>query len=113
MSRQAEYARHHIQYLWRNAKRRAELAGVPFEILPADIVIPTHCPLLGVPLKKGSGAGGQNDFSPSIDRLHPDKGYTKENILVISHRANRIKNNATVSELLRIANRLAFFIDCY
>lgn len=34
-----------------HAKQRAIKAGVPFTITKEDIVIPTHCPVLGVELK--------------------------------------------------------------
>jgi hypothetical protein len=37
--------------------------------------------------------------SPSIDRIDPARGYIKENIWVISHRANQIKSDASHEEL--------------
>ena len=39
----------------------------------------------------------------SIDRIDSTKGYEKGNVWVISGRANRIKNDATPEELMRIA----------
>lgn len=35
----------------------------------------------------------------SIDRIFPHLGYVKNNIQVISHKANRMKNSATLDEL--------------
>ena len=35
----------------------------------------------------------------SLDRIDSSKGYVKDNIWVISHKANSIKNNATLTEL--------------
>ena len=42
-------------------------------------------------------------ISPSIDRIDSTKGYTKDNIQIISWRANRIKNDSTPEELMQIA----------
>jgi hypothetical protein len=39
---------------------------------------------------------------PTLDRIDSTKGYIKENIQVISFKANRLKNNATVDELKSI-----------
>ncbi len=42
--------------------------------------------------------------SPSFDRIIPTRGYTKGNVIIISNRANRIKSDATVEELERVAS---------
>ena len=42
------------------------------------------------------------DNSYSLDRIDSTKGYTIENLMVISNRANRIKNNASNEELEKI-----------
>lgn len=91
---------HHIR-LWRSAKSRAYHKDLPFDITPEDIKIPTHCPVLGIPLFAGQGKMGDN--SPSLDRKIPERGYVKGNVWVISNRANRIKNDATAAELQRVA----------
>lgn len=87
--------------LLRWAKGRAKTRGLPFDISEADIEIPPLCPVLGIPLVKGQGT--PTDNSPTLDRIDSTKGYTPENVLVVSYRANRIKNDATISELLRVA----------
>jgi len=84
------------------AKARAKKAGVPFNITAADVVIPQTCPVLGLSLLVGQTQA--SDQSPSLDRVVPLLGYVRGNILVISNRANRIKNNATIPELRRVAN---------
>lgn len=90
-----------------NARQRASRAGVPFSITAADITIPTHCPVLGIPLVRRMGRQGGCDSSPSLDRLVPELGYTPDNIIVLSKRANRLKNDATLDEVERIADWLA------
>ena len=86
-----------------NARTRARKAGVPFTIITDDIVIPTHCPILGIPLFQKTGKGG-GDNSPSLDRVKPEQGYVPGNVLVISNRANRLKSDASIRELRDIAS---------
>ena len=87
--------------LFKIAKYRAARVGVPFTITVEDIKVPEFCPVLGLRLEFGSSK--QRGTSPSIDRLVPELGYVPGNIAVISYRANRIKNDGTVEEHLKIA----------
>ena len=82
------------------AKARAKKSGLGFNIKDEDIVIPTHCPILGIKLEKGAD---NIQTSPSLDRIDSSKGYIKGNVHVISMRANTIKNSATPEELDKIA----------
>lgn len=90
--------------LWSGAKCRAKQNGRPFAIKRTDIVIPAHCPILGIKLEFGKGKCC--DASPSLDAIIPEKGYVPGNIAVISHRANTIKTNATVEEIRKVADWL-------
>lgn len=90
--------------IWVGAKKRSKDIGVPFSITPFDILIPVVCPLLGIKLVCSNAKTSPN--SPSLDRIDSSKGYTKDNIMVISHRANTIKNNATLNELKTIVKNL-------
>lgn len=73
----------------------------------SSIELPDVCPVLGIPLNyeggNGEGWQGRSENSPSIDQIKPSGGYTEDNIQVISWRANRIKNDATVEELVKIS----------
>lgn len=84
--------------LWHSAKRRSHLRGIPFDLLPTDIVIPKYCPYLGVELTHEQGKG-KLPTQPSLDRIDPTKGYTKDNIQVISFLANAMKQNASEEQL--------------
>ena len=84
-----------------NAKRRAQEEGVPFLLRLDDIVIPQHCPVLGIPLRKAQG--GFNFNSPSLDRYDPALGYIRSNVTVISMRANMLKKDATIKEIVSLA----------
>lgn len=85
----------------RAARARAKDKGLPFNISINDFSIPETCPALGVEITLGGG-----DTAPSLDRIVPALGYVKGNVVVLSHRANRIKNNASAHELRRIAEFL-------
>lgn len=82
------------------AKHRAKRDQVPFNLVIDDIKIPERCPILGTVLRVSDGKPS-ND-SPTVDRCIPELGYVKSNVAVISHRANAIKNNASVEELRKI-----------
>lgn len=94
------------RYLYQVAKGRAKRRGIAFEIEISDIVIPAVCPILGIPLfmKKLATKNDVTPNSPSLDRIHPELGYVKGNIQVISWRANSIKRDATPEELRKVAD---------
>lgn len=75
-------------FLWMGAKHRAKRKNLEFNLKLDDIKIPEICPVFGTPM-----------VSPSIDRFDNTKGYTKDNIQIISHRANTLKTDATIEEL--------------
>lgn len=91
-----------VKAMVRAAKARAAKADVPFNITTKDISIPHECPVLGIPLIVGASKASDN--SPSLDRVVPQMGYVTGNILVISNRANRIKNDASPTELRQVAD---------
>ena len=83
--------------MWRAAKRRARIKGLEFNIEVSDIIIPEVCPILEVPLVLGTK--GNYEYTPSLDRIDNSKGYIKGNIMVISKKANSMKNSASLQEL--------------
>lgn len=83
--------------MFHNAKSRANKKGLPFTIKIEDIIIPEVCPLLNIPLVSTSDCNDPRN--PSLDQIVPGKGYTPDNIQVISYRANALKWNASVEEL--------------
>src|ERR1039458_8643207 len=85
-----------LAQLRRNANKRNQ----PFELTVMDfMVLPTHCPVLGMELDY-SGGGGPN--AASIDRIDSGLGYVRGNCAIISRRANTLKNNATTGELQKV-----------
>lgn len=85
------------------AKQRCKQTGREFSISVSDISIPDVCPILGIELNANSGKSGAYRNSPSLDRIDNAKGYTKDNIQVISQLANAMKCHATNQELHNFA----------
>lgn len=80
-----------------SASNRSRVKDVPFDINIADYEIPKKCPVLGIKIfKKGKF---KTDNSATLDRLIPSKGYVKDNVMVISDRANRLKRDMNLDEL--------------
>jgi len=83
--------------MWHGAKSRAKAKGLPFNITSQDIIIPTLCPVLKIPLIQGDGC--MTDASPTLDKRVPHLGYVVGNVTVISSLANRIKTNANSMQI--------------
>lgn len=92
------------RYMFRCAANNAQQSGREFTIELEDIKIPKVCPVLGIPIQIGflDTRQNQNDNSPSLDRLDNSKGYTKDNINVISWKANKLKGSAKLEDLKRV-----------
>ncbi len=84
-----------------NARVRAAEAKVPFEITAdyLEQIFPDDslCPVFQTPMSWGTMAERAN--APTIDRIIPAKGYVEGNIVFVSYRANRIKNDSNIHEL--------------
>jgi len=89
-----------------NARNRAKSRGLECDLEIDDIVIPTTCPVLDIPLQATVGQGRvsmkDNWNAPTLDRINSAGGYTKGNVMVISARANFLKNDATLEEMQAI-----------
>lgn len=96
--------RHPSYNMFINAKKRAKELVLPFNLDLEDILIPTVCPLLGITIEKGVGT--YTDNSPTLDRIFPHLGYVKGNVWVVSMRANRIKQDASLEELFILCKNL-------
>lgn len=103
------YRKHIERYLVKSARRRAVERNLEFSIVAEDIVLPEMCPLLGISMRMNEQKREDNSYS--IDRLDNNKGYTKDNIWIISSRANFLKNNATIEELELLVKNLRMKID--
>ena len=87
-------------HMLNNSKQRAKRSGLEHTLTIDDIVIPDYCPVLNIKLETGNRK--EKDNAPSIDRIDNNQGYIKENIMVISNRANILKKDASIDELIMI-----------
>lgn len=98
-SRTDRYRADPLFYLWRTARSRAKKFGTPFDIEPADLVMPECCPITLEPIDV-LNSNYQN--GASIDRVINELGYVKGNVRIISRKANRVKGDATIEQLERV-----------
>jgi thymidylate synthase ThyX len=87
-------------------KFNAQKRGLTFDLTRGDVQWVTHCPILGVELDYSVSGGKNPDYSPSIDRIDSSKGYVKDNVWVISNKANRMKNDGSSEELISFAKAI-------
>lgn len=92
--------------LWNAAKQRAKRNNLEFNISVEDISIPDVCPYLGIPIHISSGSGRMKPNSPSLDRIDNSKGYVLGNIQVISWKANRIKSDTSILDLIAFSEKV-------
>jgi hypothetical protein len=90
-----------LNMLLNASKQRARNKNREHTITVEDIkaIYPTDgcCPIFGMKLEFNTAGFREN--SPSIDRIDSTKGYTPDNIQIISWKANRIKGYASIQEL--------------
>ena len=85
--------------MFRNARSKCRHLGIEFNLQMTDVVITTMCPVLNIPLIRSKK---RTDNTPSLDQIDRTRGYVKGNVAVISWRANRLKNDATLAEITAI-----------
>jgi hypothetical protein len=93
-----------INDLYNHYKNSAASRSIPFTLTKLDfheLSFPLTCPILGMPLRFNTGRT-MSDDSYSLDRIDSSLGYTKENCIVISNRANILKRDATLDELQKL-----------
>lgn len=103
------YARNKRVRLIKRVRQRALKNGIPFDLVADEVEWPTHCPVFGVELNYAAGFPVP-DNGVSIDRIIPEKGYVKGNVQVISWLANRMKSNASRTQMLDFAK---YVIETY
>lgn len=85
-------------------KANALKTGYSWTVTFGELDWPTHCPILGIELDYFAETRQEN--SPSFDRVDSSKGYETGNVVILSWRANRIKNDGTSQEHRAIADYL-------
>jgi hypothetical protein len=86
------------KYLLKHAKARAKQKKILFDLVEDDFILPEVCPILKVPFDKDT-----RKYAYSLDRKDPSKGYTKDNVWVISQIANAMKWDSNHEERVLFA----------
>jgi hypothetical protein len=100
--------------LVRIAVKRAQKKGMTATITWEDIDWVGVCPVFGTPLVYGGSRDLQkaiNSATASLDRWDNSKGYVPGNVYVISYRANILKRDASVGELVALARYAQYGVD--
>ena len=79
-------------------KSSAKAHGVEWNIRFQEVEWNDYCPVLDIKLN-WFNEGRAKDNTPSFDRTDPDKGYVTGNVVIMSWKANRFKNNATKEDI--------------
>ncbi len=90
------------------AKRRAKIKNLDFNLDINDVIVPYYCPLLKI--KINMSATVKDLTGPSLDRIIPKLGYIKGNVRVISKKANMMKLNCSLEELETFAENIIKYI---
>ena len=93
-----------IKTIYNRLKASAKKRGIIFALTLSDLhnlTWPISCPVLGIGLKFNKGKAEDNSYS--IDRVDNTKGYSIDNIVVISLKANKLKNAASTDELNKLS----------
>lgn len=108
-------AGHFISQRIAGFRHRAQLQGVPFN-LDAEYLIDQwhkqagHCFYTTDEICFTNVSETQkhpHPLQPSLDRLDPDKGYVKGNVVWCSHRINTMKGNFTYEQFIKMCSHIA------
>jgi hypothetical protein len=94
----SDYKKRWFVYQARLKKAECKKKGLPYDLTPDYLksIWTEACPVFGTTFVMFDKTSSQ---SPALDRIIPDLGYVKGNVVYISARANRIKYDATAEEL--------------
>ncbi len=97
-------------YLVKEAKKRAALKGIPFNLDAYRNEIQSrvsagYCEMTGIPFNLATGKGHIWN-SPSLDRIHPELGYVISNVRVVLFCLNVMMNAWGEAKLLEVVEAL-------
>lgn len=92
-----------LPFLVRAARYRAKKRGLPFELTVewARGIWTGRCAVTGIAFRIGDGC--QTSFSPSIDKIVPELGYTPSNSRFVLAGINSLKGNGTDEDVRYVA----------
>jgi hypothetical protein len=91
-----------------SCRSRCQAKGIIYEMTNVWLYnnAPDTCPVLGISLiyPTGKTRSTVNRNSATMDRMIPEKGYTPENVVVMSLAANSIKSSANSKQVQKVAD---------
>jgi hypothetical protein len=97
-----EHAHKAVKAMKLRAYNYARESKMPYDLRIDDFFIPSHCPILGLPLVFKGG-----DNAPTFQRIDRNKGYIRGNFVIISRRASVIIHNILRPDVLTVCNYIA------
>lgn len=97
--------------LFNQARIRARQKGLPFDLTrewvegELEVAVANGCPYLGIPILLDCGHADPR--CPSIDQFNPGAGYTQDNCIIVSYKANAVKRDASLAELELLTSNVA------
>lgn len=96
-----------ISHLFKGAEQRARKKGVPFDLTREYLaeIWTGRCVVTGIEFKGGRG-NGPKFFSPSIDRIIPERGYVQGNVRFVVWALNAMKYDGNDDDVLLLAEAI-------
>jgi hypothetical protein len=113
-SKALQYRKNNIEkFLLKSISGRAKKKNILIDLTINDIknIMPKDsiCPLLKIKMQTNESVPKENSFT--IDRIDPSKFYTKDNIWIVSKKANTSKSNSFICEYENLVNNLQDLIN--
>lgn len=93
-------------------RTRAKKMGLDFDLTPDFIykmLAAGKCPVTGIDFvlsEKEDGKKGTDPFAPSLDRIDPTRGYTQDNVRLVSYIYNCAKSEHSDKDVERMARAI-------
>ena len=96
----------------RAAKTRSKRFGIPFDLDLSHLCLlwdaqKGRCALSGLPFALDDGAKGKQAFRPSLDRIKPEMGYTRDNVRLVATIVNFGINKWGYDAFLQVCRAVA------
>jgi hypothetical protein len=99
--------RGHLSRCLGKARERSKILNIECDLNLEylESIATNECPVFKTPFVWGQGKG-KHPYRPSLDRIIPELGYVKHNVVFISFKANLIKQDVAEKELYAVADWL-------
>lgn len=97
-----------VTFLRRAAKFRAKKKGLPFGLTQeyCERLFDGRCAITRLPFVLNKTGFGPGMFSPTIDRIIPERGYVEGNIRFVLMAVNSLKHNGTDADMVMVAKAI-------